>query len=183
MNEIETKDTLASQQFWYVVFIIVYSIVLVGIIRCYGSSTMKVLFDITPFHLLILVLATFRITRLVVADRITQWVRDLCFIVSVGTDRDSGAPYIVRTKRVKGIRRVIGDIIGCPWCTGMWVALFAVVLYTEAIANSSVVSWVLIVLFAIAGGASIVQTIISLLQPSSEPSHHPKSNICIECGK
>lgn len=198
MNETEAKEALASQHFWYVVLTIVFFVGVVFFVRFYGMTTMNALLSMSPFHFIILMLATFRITRLIVMDHITLWLRDLCMIVSAGVDPVTGLSFIVRTKRVKGIRRSIGDLFGCQWCMGIWVAFLALVLYVSAMAYAFVAGWILLIIFALAGGASLVQTVVVALMvpraldglPSAERYKAPwdgedrrgTPNVCVDCG-
>lgn len=182
MAEIETKETLASLRFWYIVFTAIFAVLAILFVRLYGVAAVQALSNITLLQFVVLVLATFRITRLVVADRLTQWVRDLCAIVSVSTDTTTGAPYVIRTKRVKGLRRAIGDIIGCPWCTGVWVALVVLAVYVEAAVYALPAAWIFLIVFAIAGGASIIQAFLPN-QSTLVPERRPQPNICTECGQ
>lgn len=186
MNEIETREALNSQHFWYVVFTIVFFGVLTLFVRSHGVVTVNVLLNISLFHFVILTLAAFRITRLFVSDKTTQWLRDLCLIVSFSTDASTGLPTIVRTKRVKGARRVFGEILECSWCTGMWVAFLVVVLYVMATAYLVIAAWIFLFIFALAGGAAAIQVVLS---PSSipqgankAPELHSTPNVCTECG-
>lgn len=182
--EIETKETLVSQHFWYVVFTIAFVTLLSLFVTSYGVATMNSLLHISVFHFVVLSLATFRITRLIVSDRITQWLRDTCLLISISTDEATGLPCIVRTKRIKGFRRAFGDIIGCQWCTGMWTAFLVLFLYIMAMAQVFQAGWIILFVFAIAGVASIIQAFI----PSSSqttykgPERRSQPNVCIECG-
>ena len=186
MNEIETKESLASQHFWFGVFTVVFIAMIMFIMRLYGSIAMGTLVNITPFHFVILSIATFRITRLIVSDRITQGLRDFCMIISASTDPETGSTYIVRTKRVRGVRRAIGEIMGCPWCMGMWIAVVALALYVAATVYSFVSAWAIIFIFALAGSASVIQSAVSIFSSSKTeykgPERRSPPNVCTECG-
>lgn len=187
MNEIETKEALASQHFWYVVFTIVFFGVFAFFARSYGVVATRALLDISLLNLIILILATFRITRLFVADKSTQWLRDMCLVVTCNTDLATGLSSIVRTKRTRGIRRVFSEILECSWCMGVWVAFLVVVLYIMAIEYLFVAGWFLLVIFAIAGGAAIMNTFLPA-SPAPQPAYKiperrsSPPNVCTECG-
>ena len=90
---------------------------------------------VPPFDALLLALASFRVTRLVVYDKISRWFRDLF---------DDPRGY--------GLRHTIHDLLNCPWCIGFWSALLLVVLYfTQDWA------WSVIFFLAVAGVGSMVQ--------------------------
>ena len=98
------------------------------------------LVEVSPFDAIMMMFATFRITRLVVYDRITLWFREL-FV-----DRKSG------------FMTVIADLLQCPWCIGIWAALavvFAYFVFTWA--------WSVIFFLALAGAGSLLQVIANAI--------------------
>lgn len=185
MNGIETKETVNSQNFWDIVFIFSYAIILAVYMQFYGIATMNVLLNISPFHFIILTIATFRMTRLFVSDHITQWMRDMFMIVYFSTDPITGMQNTIRTKRVKGLSRVIGDLFGCQWCMGIWTASLIVVLYVMTMTYSLTIGWVIIILFALAGGASFTQGFASYLSAprvSDKANEQPSApSVCTKC--
>ncbi|HEY4501745.1 MAG TPA: DUF1360 domain-containing protein [Candidatus Paceibacterota bacterium] len=91
---------------------------------------------VPPFDALIMVFATFRITRLVVYDRIMLWFREFF------------------ADRRGAFMAVVADLLQCPWCIGVWAALavmFAYFVYPWA--------WSVIFFLALAGAGSLVQVI------------------------
>ncbi|WP_338781123.1 DUF1360 domain-containing protein [Metabacillus sp. FJAT-52054] len=103
-------------------------------------------------------LAIFRLTRLIVFDKITDWLRRPFHEEYVVKD-ESGAEEIYIKMKGKGIRKWIGELLSCYWCTGVWCTAF---LYT---------SWrvwpagaePLICVLALAGFAGIIETAVSRL--------------------
>ena len=90
---------------------------------------------------LLLALASFRLTRLVVYDSITQWFRDLV----------AHAPP----------RTFVGTIhtlVNCPWCTGFWFALILTVVYF-----AWPQLWFFIFVTAIAAVGSMFQILANLI--------------------
>ncbi len=92
--------------------------------------TMVTLEDLT-----LLALASFRLTHLVVFDTITAPVRS-------------------------ALRRPLGPLITCFWCSGFWVslALFLGYIYLPVVFRP------VVVVFAIAGGQSFVEAFLAYLQ-------------------
>jgi hypothetical protein len=67
-----------------------------------------------------LVLATFRMSRLVAYDKIMQTYRAP---VVETVPHDSGAGETTQAKTgTTGIKRAIGEMISCPTCNGTWIA-------------------------------------------------------------
>ena len=94
------------------------------------------LVSVPPFDALVMIFATFRITRLVVYDRITLWFRELFM--------DRRGAFMM----------VVADLLQCPWCIGIWAALAVVYFYF-------VFTWAWSVIFflALAGAGSLLQVI------------------------
>lgn len=90
---------------------------------------------VPPFDAVLMAFATFRITRLIVYDKIARWFRDLFAF-------DNGFCKTVR------------DLLLCPWCIGVWAALIVVFAYF-------VFAWAWSVIFflALAGMGSLLQVI------------------------
>lgn len=60
----------------------------------------------------VLVLATYRLTRILVFEKIFKYLRDFM--------KRRQDYYVIGT---------IGSIITCPWCAGVWVTLFTILFY------------------------------------------------------
>ena len=85
--------------------------------------------DIHVFEFIILALAVFRLTRLLVYDKVAQYIRDLFLNTEEEHFKGSGMMYVVRTKPATGFRRLMSDLFSCPWCIGVWSSLFTVFIY------------------------------------------------------
>lgn len=112
---------------------------------------------ITPWEFLILTLATFRLTRLFVYDSIMQFFRD--FFLEKKSETKDGRLYITRSKSKYskfGFKRLFADLLDCPWCTGVWMALIIMFLF-----YISPYSWPFLVLLSVAGASSFIQISIN----------------------
>lgn len=110
--------------------------------------------NITWFELLILALASFRLTRLVVYDTITEFLRKPFHKTVVEELPDGSIESFIEIKG-NGFRYWIGELISCYWCTGVWVAVF---LYSGFVLYP-VVFKPFIVIMAISGIAALIETI------------------------
>jgi hypothetical protein len=128
-----TRHTVGYKA-WNFLFSVLFLAVLAAAIVEMKEIRGTFLMSVSPFDALIMTFATFRITRLVVYDRITLWFREL-FV-----DRKSG------------LLTVVADLLQCPWCIGIWAALAVVFFYF-------VFSWAWSVIFflALAGAGSLLQ--------------------------
>ncbi|HBB27207.1 TPA: hypothetical protein DCZ36_01765 [Candidatus Gracilibacteria bacterium] len=101
---------------------------------------------IAPFDFFLLSLATFRLIRLLTYDKITNFIR--AYFGSI--DHPFG--------------RTVFELLICPWCSGVWSALFLLALFTLFSFG-----WLFVLLLAIAGLASFIQVIINgLIRPTEK---------------
>jgi hypothetical protein len=94
--------------------------------------------------------AAFRITRLIVYDKIARWFREL-FADTREYEKD-GVAWIEVRPYGSGLRHTIHDLLQCPWCIGFWSALIIAFCYF-------IFPWAWFVIFflALAGAGSILQ--------------------------
>ncbi|MCR2820972.1 DUF1360 domain-containing protein [Lederbergia panacisoli] len=114
--------------------------------------------DITWIKFLLMSLAIFRITRLIVFDQITTFIR-APFLMEYEETNILGQKEEYLIPRVGGLRGWIGKLISCYWCTGVWTAIgvFIFQFYFPVIMDP------VILIFALAGMAAIIETIIQKL--------------------
>lgn len=122
-----------QENFWNFLFSVFFVLVLVaamwGLQLLRGSLPSSV----PVFDAILMALATFRVTRLIVYDKIAQWFRHLF-------EYENGFFHTVR------------DLLHCPWCIGIWAALVIVFAYF-----AFDWAWFLILFLALAGLGSIFQ--------------------------
>jgi energy-converting hydrogenase Eha subunit G len=76
---------------------------------------------------------------------------------------DTGKVMTERTKPHSGAKRALSDLFGCPWCMGMWVSYFVIVLYF-AFPPARFLALIL----ALAGAASALQIIMNGIGAKAE---------------
>lgn len=116
----------------------------------------------TVFEFILLCLASFRLTRLLVFDKITEFIRRP-FHEAIEEELSDGTVEEYIQLKGTGLRRWIGELLSCYWCTGIWSTAFLYLLYEFY----SPLSEPLIVIFAIAGLAAIIETCVTRLLESS----------------
>lgn len=109
--------------------------------------------DFSWLYLFILAFASFRFTHLLVYDDITEPMRKL-FIQAVIKEQD-GEELVSYEPVGRGIRRFIGLLLLCHWCTGIWSAVILTLLFL--LVPGAI--WLLIILAA-AGIAALIETVI-----------------------
>ena len=114
--------------------------------------------EIDFFMLFMLGLASFRLTRLIVFDVITENLRGL-FLEEVKEDDEQEGEIVYMVPRGSGVRKFIGELISCYWCTGMWVSILLVILLI-CIPEYSI--WLFLIL-SVAAIGSILETIVQKL--------------------
>lgn len=105
--------------------------------------------DITQMTLrdfILIVLATYRLTRVVVFEKIFKYLRDLL--------KSRQNLYLIGT---------LSSIITCPWCAGIWITLVMVIFYFLVPYGI-----LLVYVLALAGVASVVILISNLLHMRAE---------------
>lgn len=154
MKTIRLKD---DQNAWNLAFSVLYA-VLLALSLWYFYATYRVVpryIEVWDFFLI--ALAIFRITRLVVYDKITQFLRD-AFLRSRQLLGEDGRVYIERSPYPGGPMRTMSDLLACPWCTGMWAALVVVFCYF-----AFPWAWYPIVLLAVSAVGNVMQLIANAI--------------------
>ena len=106
------------------------------------------------FWFVLLALAVFRISRLIVHDKITSFIRrPFHEMVEEVNENGEVEEYIVI--KGKGLQSFIGELLSCHWCVGVWVSilLFMIVVYFPFIGKP------LLLIFGAAGLAGLIETI------------------------
>lgn len=111
--------------------------------------------DISFMELLILALASFRLTRLIVYDKITERIRSP-FFQEIEEENDVGEKEIYLIPKKEGVRGFIGALLSCYWCTGMWTSIFLCAAYLFYFSAAVPI----ILILAVAGLAAIMETIL-----------------------
>ncbi|MFA5841351.1 MAG: DUF1360 domain-containing protein [Candidatus Paceibacterota bacterium] len=146
-----------NQGVWNFIFALLYLAVfglgLWWLTRVNGKLPTSInLFDFT-----LIVLATFRLTRLFVYDKITKFVRDW-FLDGRELTTSAGDVLFLREKPLDGPRRTMADLLSCPWCAGAWFAPLVAFFYFLTPS-----AWFVILVLAIAGAASFIQVLSNML--------------------
>lgn len=108
--------------------------------------------DISWMTYIMLILASYRLTHLIVFDKITEFIRKP-FMKKVKTQTASGK---VETKEVP--KSMFGYLLKCYWCAGVWSAILLGALYLVF----PKISFVIILILSIAGGQSIIETFVGV---------------------
>lgn len=112
---------------------------------------------ISTLDLILLGLATARLADIISTDEIMEWLRRP--FVKMESEEIAGREVQVREGRGHGLRKVIGNLLACPWCVAVWVAAGLTYLYFLLPG----VAWLFILLLAIAEIGSLLQTLSTIM--------------------
>lgn len=107
-------------------------------------------------EIVLLMMGSFRLTRLICFDKITSFLRNP-FLEEVVIEEDGNVQTYWKLKGTKGVRKFFGELLSCYWCTGVWCAIFL----TLGTYYYGYLFEPFVVILAIAGGGSIIETLIS----------------------
>jgi len=136
------NDQQKTWNFWATMFFLL-CIVGLGFLLEKKGITRK---DFTLGNIVLMVLATYRLTRILVFDKIFKLFRDF-----------------FRTHQRLYVFYVIKEIITCPWCAGVWVALIIVAVYFLIPFGD-----LFVILLTISGIASFIVILVNYVGLSTE---------------
>jgi hypothetical protein len=146
-----------DQNVWNFVFSLFFVAVLAGILWAIYQRWGSFPTSMSVFDAILMALASFRITRLVVYDKITRFFREW-FVSKRVVVLDDGQTMVEISTVASGFRSTIHDLLACPWCIGMWSSLIicgAYFLFPWA--------WFIILFLALAGAGSFVQITANMI--------------------
>jgi len=149
-----SEEPNSQQKFWNFMATLFYIllIVLLGFGLKYKGIKVE---QIRIWEVFLLALASYRLTRILVFDKIFKFFRDF-----------------IRSKSKLYVFYVVKEILGCPWCAGVWVALVNVAVYFLVPFGN-----LFIYLFAIAGVASFFVILVNFLGLQVEEKQHVVKNL------
>lgn len=104
---------------------------------------------------IILALACFRLTRLIVFDKITEFIRSP-FYDEITEVNEHGIEEIYYIPKSSPIKKFMGELLSCYWCTGIWVSACVIICYYLFPS----VFWPVILVLAAAGLAAIIELFV-----------------------
>ena len=111
--------------------------------------------QIKIWEVFLIAIASYRLTRILVFDKIFKVFRDF-----------------IRSRSKLSVFYVVKEILGCPWCAGVWVALVNVTIYFLVPFGN-----LFIYLLAIAGIASFFVILVNYLGLNVEEKQHVVKNL------
>lgn len=122
-------------------------------------------YEIKPFDLALLALATYRAGRLTAYDKVTEPLRT----PFTRTEKDdSGEEHVVA--KGTGIQRALGELISCPTCVGTWIAAGLIYIRTLIPGPTNL----LVSVLAATGAAELLDNLASALSQASKGGNESK---------
>lgn len=143
---------ITDQYFWNVVFLLFYIGLLVMAIIILQSEARIAYADLTILDLTLISLASFRFTRMFVYDNMTKFIREQFLDTKMVRNK------ITLVKPVTGPRRTLADLVGCPWCFGVWATTCVTFFYLL-----TPLAYVPILILALASIATMLQLFANMI--------------------
>jgi len=105
---------ITDQYFWNVVFLVFFSVLVFMATIILQSEAYKSYAELTLIDFTLITLASFRLIRLVVYDKIFAFFREQFY------DAEEYKGKVLLVKPENGPRRTLADLLSCPWCFGIW---------------------------------------------------------------
>lgn len=105
---------ITDQYFWNVVFLVFFSVLVFMATIILQSEAYKLYTELTFIDFTLITLASFRLIRLVVYDKIFAFFREQFY------DAEEYKGKVLLVKPENGPRRTLADLLSCPWCFGIW---------------------------------------------------------------
>ena len=109
---------------WHIIFSLLFLGLLTVYIYALEQYAYRPLYSLSVVDVVLIILATFRMIRLFVYDKITVFFREQFLDAN-----EVGGGEVVFTKPLRGPRRAIAELITCPWCFGVWAAAMTTFFY------------------------------------------------------
>jgi len=139
-----------ARKIWDFVLIIIYLLLAFYVSSKILSKNPGIITNINYFEFFIIVIATFRSIRLVTYSKIFLFFRDFF------------------KNRENELSKSIHELLICPWCTGIWMALIVVAIYFLIPFG---LGKVLVFILAIAGLGSLIQVFANMMSKPTMGTH------------
>lgn len=144
---------ITDQYFWSLVFLIFFTILIIMGSIILDTEARIPLSELKMVDYVLIILASWRLTRLFVSDSITRFFREQFWDV----DKVGKSYQLIKPK--VGPRRALADLLDCPWCFGIWAT--ATITFFYLITPYAVFPVILLALSAVATFLQILTNLIA----------------------
>jgi hypothetical protein len=114
---------ITDQYFWNVVFLVFFLCLMFMATVILESEAYKMYGDLLLMDYVLITLATFRMTQLVVYDKICAFFREQFYDVTEYKGK------VMLIKPATGPRRTLADLLSNPWSFGLWASAMVAFVY------------------------------------------------------
>lgn len=114
---------ITDQYFWNVIFLVFFLCLAFMATVILKSEAVKAYDELVLVDYVLMVLASFRLVRFVVYDKMFAFFREQFY------DATEYKGKVVLVKPEGGPRRTLADLLTCPWCFGVWAAFMVSFFY------------------------------------------------------
>jgi hypothetical protein len=143
---------LTERYLWQFLFSLAFLAIMFLATVILSSESHREFSELTIVDFLLITLATWRLTRLLVYDTISSFIREQFADVV-----KEGEGYALVKPR-SGPRRTLYELFHCPWCCGVWAALLISFFYLL-----TPLAFVPVLILAIAAVAAFLQLLANLV--------------------
>ena len=133
----------------YALLIGTYTLTTVAFATWFKHSGRLVPERVSTRDLILMTVATHKLTRIIARDRVTSVLR----APFTRFQDDAGPAEVDEAARGTGARRAVGELLVCPYCLGMWVATALTGAHMAAPRSTRMVTSA----FAVVAGADLLQ--------------------------
>lgn len=149
---------ITDQYFWNIIFVLFYLALLSMAVIVLNTEAHIPYSDLAVFDIALITLATHRLIRLFVYDSMTKFFREQFLDAKIGRGKK-----VLLYKPERGPRRTLSDLMGCPWCFGVWAGTLVAFFYLL-----TPLAYFPILILAIASVASTLQIFTNMLGHRAE---------------
>lgn len=143
---------VTDQYFWNFVFGAFFAILVIMAAIILETESRIPWAELTLVDYVLITLASWRLTRLMVYDAITKWFREQFYdVMKIGRGYELVKPKV-------GPRRTVADLLSCPWCFGVWAT--AMVTFFYLITSYAVFPVVILALSAVATFLQLLSNLV-----------------------
>jgi hypothetical protein len=110
-NTRKTRNTENTEKIWNLLSMVVFILLLIAAGILFKERGIEIT-EISLLDLFLICVASYRLMRLIVYDRLFKLFRDM-----------------IRSFSGTGLGDSLVSIVTCPWCVGVWIALLNVVIF------------------------------------------------------
>lgn len=149
---------ITDQYFWNIIFTLFYLALLSMAVIILDGEAYRSYADLTVLDIALIALATQRLIRLFVYDSMTKFFREQFLDAKV-----TRGGKVTLHKPARGPRRTLSDLMGCPWCFGVWSGTMVTFFYLL-----SPLAYVPVLILAVSTLASVLQLTTNMIGHRAE---------------